>query len=239
MGKVKPDLAGAYVSKVGGVAYYIKDGVNYVRSLSKSGYKSNTPLQAGVKARFKSASQMAGQMKEIAKVGFPQRKRGLTPKNAWHSANKDCFRKTDEGIEIDFEKLQFSNGNLYPPEVTLTYDQESKTYTASYPEMPAESNCHPDDVVYVLLLDTEQLFTRLVSIGQRGEAGETASLTCGAALLWLIVLRPAQMAKWPAGHYIWIFPDWQSGDCLNEKSSARLFTSGVPEVFGTPLFLYS
>ena len=152
MGKVKPDLAGAYVSKVGGVAYYIKDGVNYV----------------------KSASQMAGQMKEIAKVGFPQRKRGLTPKNAWHSANKDCFRKTDEGIEIDFEKLQFSNGNLYPPEVTLTYDQESKTYTASYPEMPAESNCHPDDVVYVLLLDTEQLFTRLVSIGQRGEAGETA-----------------------------------------------------------------
>ena len=80
MGKVKPDLAGAYVSKVGGVAYYIKDGVNYVRSLSKSGYKSNTPLQAGVKARFKSASQMAGQMKEIAKVGFPQRKRGLTPK---------------------------------------------------------------------------------------------------------------------------------------------------------------
>ena len=174
MGKIKPDLAGAYVSKVGGVAYYIKDGVNYVRSLSKSGYKSNTPLQAGVKARFKSASQMAGQMKEIAKVGFPQRKRGLTPKNAWHSANKECFRKTDEGIEIDFEKLQFSNGSLYPPEVTLTYDQESQTYTASYPEMPAESNCHPDDVVYVLLLDTEQLFTRLVSIGQRGEAGETA-----------------------------------------------------------------
>ena len=68
MGKVKPDLAGAYVSKVGGVAYYIKDGVNYVRSLSKSGYKSNTPLQAGVKARFKSASQMAGQMKEIANI---------------------------------------------------------------------------------------------------------------------------------------------------------------------------
>ena len=110
MGKIKPDLAGAYVSKVGGVAYYIKDGVNYVRSLSKSEYKSNTPLQAEVKARFKSASQMAGQMKEIAKVGFPQRKRGITPKNAWHSANKECFRKTDEGIEIDFEKLQFSNG---------------------------------------------------------------------------------------------------------------------------------
>ena len=42
MGKIKPDLAGAYVSKVGGVAYYIKDGVNYVRSLSKSEYKSNT-----------------------------------------------------------------------------------------------------------------------------------------------------------------------------------------------------
>lgn len=161
------------MSKVGGVAYYIKDGVNYVRSLSKSEYKPILPLQAEVKARFKSASQMAGQMKEIAKVGFPQRKRGITPKNAWHSANKECFRKTDEGIEIDFEKLQFSNGSLYPPEVTLTYDQESQTYTASYPEMPAESNCHPDDVVYVLLLDTEQLFTRLVPIGQRGEAGET------------------------------------------------------------------
>ena len=43
MGKIKPDLAGAYVSKVGGVAYYIKDGVNYVRSLSKSENKSNTP----------------------------------------------------------------------------------------------------------------------------------------------------------------------------------------------------
>ena len=87
MGKVKPDLAGAYVSKVGGVAYYIKDGVNYVRSLSKSGYKSNTPLQAGVKARFKSASQMAGQMKEIAKVGFPQRKRGKVLRSILKNSN--------------------------------------------------------------------------------------------------------------------------------------------------------
>lgn len=122
-------------------------------------------MQAEVKARFKSASQMTGQMKKIAEIGFPQRKRGITPKNAWHSANKDCFRKTDEGIEVDFDKLQFSSGNLYPPEVTLTCDQESKTYTASYPERPAESNCQPDDVVYVLLWDTEQLFTRLVPIG--------------------------------------------------------------------------
>lgn len=107
MGKVKPDLAGAYVSKVGGVAYYIKDGVNYVRSLSKSEYKSNTPLQAEVKARFKSASQMAGQMKEIAKVGFPQRKRGITPKNAWHSANKECFRKQMKALRSILKNSNF------------------------------------------------------------------------------------------------------------------------------------
>ena len=76
MGKIKPDLAGAYVSKVGGVAYYIKDGVNYVRSLSKSEYKSNTPLQAEVKARFKSASQMAGQMKGNRQSGFSSAETG-------------------------------------------------------------------------------------------------------------------------------------------------------------------
>ena len=35
MGKVKPDLAGAYVSKVGGVAYYIKDGV-IINTISNS-----------------------------------------------------------------------------------------------------------------------------------------------------------------------------------------------------------
>ena len=51
MGKIKPDLAGAYVSKVGGVAYYIKDGVNYVRSLSKSEYKSNTPYSKAYKLK--------------------------------------------------------------------------------------------------------------------------------------------------------------------------------------------
>lgn len=65
------------MAKVGGVAYYIKDGVNYVGSLSRGSYKSNTPLQAGVKARFKSTSQMAGQMKGNRQGvdRFPQRKR--------------------------------------------------------------------------------------------------------------------------------------------------------------------
>ena len=45
MGKIKPDLAGAYVSKVGGVAYYIKDGVNYVRSLSRANINPILPCR--------------------------------------------------------------------------------------------------------------------------------------------------------------------------------------------------
>lgn len=172
MGKIKPDLAGAYINKVGGAAYYVRDGVNYVRSLGKGKYTSNTPLQVEVKAKFRIASQIAGQVKEVAKVGFPQRGRGITPKNAWHSANKGCFRKTDDGVEVDFENFQFSDGRLYPVTATLAYEQELRTYTVSYSEMPEESNCHPDDIVYVVLLDTGQFFTRLVAVGKRGEPGE-------------------------------------------------------------------
>lgn len=172
MGRIKPDLAGAFAKRVGGAAYYWKNGVNYVRSLSKGEYTSNTPQQAEVRAKFTSASQVAAYVKDIAKVGFPQRRRGLTAKNAWHSANKACFRKMEEGTEILFEDFQFSSGSLRPAEVTLAFDNESCVYTAANSKMPEESGCKSDDLVYLVLLDTENLFSRLVLIGKRGESGE-------------------------------------------------------------------
>lgn len=181
MGKIRPDLVGAFVNKIGGATYYLRDGVNYVRSLSKEEYTSNTPRQAEVRAKFASASQVAAHVKDIAKVGFPQRKRGLSPKNAWHSANKACFRQLEGGVEISFKDFQFSDGNLFPPEVTLNFDREEGTFTATRSEMPNESNCNPDDFVYLVLLDTDQLFSRLVPLGERGKSGE---VTFSISRLW-------------------------------------------------------
>lgn len=172
MGKIHPDLAGAYTRSVGNVVYYLKDGENFARTKSKAPYTSNTPAQQEQKGKFSDLSQLGSVMQEVAKVGLVQRKRGLSAINAFHSVNKDCFTQAEgEKASIDYENLKCSQGPLYPPVVTATLDNETSTVAFNCPAMPDATNCNAKDVVYGVLLDTENGFCHLLRLCDRGEGG--------------------------------------------------------------------
>lgn len=172
MGRIHPDLAGAYTHSVGNVVYYLKDGENFARTKSKAPYTSNTPAQQEQKEKFSDLSQLGSVMQEVAKTGFAQRRRGLSAINAFHSMNKSCFIQTEEGKKgIDYEHLKCSRGPLFPPAAAATLDSETSCVTFECPVMPDATNCNEDDVIYGVLLDTENGFCHLLRLCERGKGG--------------------------------------------------------------------
>ena len=172
MGTIQPDLAGAYKHSVGNVVYYVKNGINYARSKSKSSYTSNTPAQQLQRGKFGSINQLASVMQRVIDIGFPQRRKGWSASNAFCHFNKGGYTETDEGqVLIDFELLQCSKGSLFIPDVTATLDQENRSVAITAEAMPDDTGCNTDDRIYAVLLDTENKFCRLLEVCKRGEGG--------------------------------------------------------------------
>lgn len=175
MGKIHPDLAGAFQRSVGNVVYYLKNGENIARSKSKSPYTSKTPAQETQRGKFGDMNHLASIMQNVAKTGFPQRKRGFSAVNAFHSSNKRNYIESEDGkTVIDYEHLQCSQGPLFPPVVTATLNAESRTIAFQSEAMPGDSNCKEDDAVYAVLLDTENEFCSLTEVCKRGKGGSVS-----------------------------------------------------------------
>ena len=166
MAKIKPDATGAMLNKAGGFVYYVRNGVNYVRTLSKGEYRSNTPAQELQRAKFGTLSSLSQWFSEVAKVGLKPPK-GQTVANAWHSLNKDACLEDGVSVAVDFEALQFSKGVLFPPSVSMSMDGETKTVSVNLQAQPDESNCKTDDKVYAIVVDKEHLFSRVEELGAR------------------------------------------------------------------------
>ena len=167
MAKIKPDATGAMLNKAGGFVYYVRNGVNYVRTLSKGEYRSNTPAQELQRAKFGTLSSLSQWFSEVAKVGLKPPK-GQTVANAWYSLNKDACLEDGVSVAVDFEALQFSKGVLFPPSVSMSIDGETKTVSVNLQAQPDESNCKTDDKVYAIVVDKENLFSRIEELGARG-----------------------------------------------------------------------
>ncbi|WP_251619775.1 DUF6266 family protein [Odoribacter lunatus] len=172
MGKIYPDLAGAFARSVGNVVYYLKAGENLVRSKSKKPYKSNTPAQQEQKGKFGDLNRLGSIVVDVVNVGFPQRPLKLSAVNMFFKVNKDCFKHTEgEQAVIDYERLVYSNGSLFPPQVKATLDATDRVIELSGTAMPELSRCRPDDIVYGVLMDTTNGFCQLVEICKREDGG--------------------------------------------------------------------
>lgn len=168
MGRIYPDLAGAFSRSVGNVVYYLKDGENFARAKSKTPYTSNTPAQQKQKDKFSDLSRLGSIMQEVSAVGFPLRPRRLSPINMFHRMNKNCFVQADgEQVAIDYEHLKCSAGPLFPPQVKATLNAEQNSIEFVCKAMPETTNCKPGDTIYGVLLDTENGFCHLLKLGER------------------------------------------------------------------------
>ena len=108
-------------------------------------------------------------------IGFPQRKRGLLARNAFHHLNKDICTVEGDIITVDYEHLLCANGQLVVPDVTVSYQTANSKLAFVQTAMEEEVNCNADDLVYGVLLEKEKGFCRLVQLRVRGEGGSTSA----------------------------------------------------------------
>ncbi len=175
MGQIFPDLAGGYLGSVGGATYYFLNSNNIVRKKGIPGKVSNSPEAVNQRLKFAMLIMLSSVLQSAIRLGFPQRKKGWSVANAFHSLNKDiCTVEAKNVVTVDYERLLCASGSLIIPEVTVSYTAETQKFLFEQTEIEEEVDCNADDMVYAVMLESVLGFCRVVQLRERGESGSTS-----------------------------------------------------------------
>ncbi|MDE7074717.1 MAG: hypothetical protein K2O69_06700, partial [Odoribacter sp.] len=170
MGKIFPDVAGAFTNALGGTVYYVRNGENLVRRKGKCNEKKFTDLQKLQQSKFSILNRLGNRLKEVADVGFPQRKPTQSGANMFVRANKDICRVTEDGeVAVDLGRMLCAQGRLAVP--ALSVAQEGRELAFTLAPCEPERYALPDDRVMVLVFEPECERFRFGEIGVRGKPG--------------------------------------------------------------------
>lgn len=173
MGKIYPDLVGAFTNAVGGTVYYVRCGQNVARRKGVR-RKNRTFLQEQQQECFGALARLGALLKEVISMGFVQRKQGVFDTNVFIQRNKDICRVGEEGrIAVNYEKLVCSEGDLREPEVTVMQGEGEHDLTFICEEMEVDKDALPDDRIMGVMFDTVNGFCRCVELCERREGGAT------------------------------------------------------------------
>lgn len=174
MGKIYPDLAGAFRGSVGKVSYYLRADENIARRKGEERKASDSPAAVEQRKKFGTIVKISSVMLAPIKLGFPQHDRRLSETNVFHKLNKDICTVEGDIVTVDYEHLLCANGPLVVPEVKANYNTGTNKFIFENNAMEQEVNCNTDDLVYAVLLDNEQWFCRVMQLRNRGESGSTS-----------------------------------------------------------------
>ncbi|MCB6971341.1 MULTISPECIES: DUF6266 family protein [Butyricimonas] len=175
MAKVYLDYLGALIGSVGKVSYYMRYSDNIARRKGEERKVSNAPALVEQRQKFGMLAHLSTVLQPAIELGFPQRKRGQSARNAFHQLNKDVCTVEGEMVVVDYENLLCSNGSLVPPDVTVSFDAVAGKFSFVQEQMEEEEmGCNADDAVRAVLLECEKGFCRLVRLRKRGEGGSTS-----------------------------------------------------------------
>lgn len=88
MGKIHPDLAGAFTRTIGGTVYYMRYGENLARRKGVQGENRQfSDAQVLQQSKFGLLNTVGCSMRDVVEVGFPQRKRTQSGVNAFVQEN--------------------------------------------------------------------------------------------------------------------------------------------------------
>ena len=175
MAKIFVDMLGAIIGSVGKVSYYMRYSDNIARRKGAERKSSDSPAAVEQRKRFGMLVELTQNLQPAIVIGFPQRKRGLLARNAFHHLNKDICTVEGDIITVDYEHLLCANGQLVVPDVTVSYQTANSKLAFVQTAMEEEVNCNADDLVYGVLLEKEKGFCRLVQLRVRGEGGSTSA----------------------------------------------------------------
>lgn len=136
---------------------------------------TNTPKQSKQRALMKCKGKLSSSMLVAIRNGFLHRKRLHTAANAFVQINDEAVtaEATEKPLEwtvtTDFTKIICASGNLTLPNITATYDAETKNIVFNVLAPYAGSLMQPDDMVYVAIYETKKNLCLCPELGPRSE----------------------------------------------------------------------
>lgn len=175
MAKFNSYLLGKMRNSVGNVTtcYVNKQNIAKAKIFARKDVK--TPEILTQRAKMKTLSAIVRRTLPVIRKGFVGVGNGSTS-NAFTSVNMAAIQVDENyAATIDYGILLLASGMLYPPKVTVEYDEATKKYMFAQEMQESEDGFSlPDDKVYAVLLEETLNCTKLVSLRDRGESGSTS-----------------------------------------------------------------
>ncbi len=178
MGKIHPDLAGAFTRTIGGTVYYMRYGENLARRKGVQGENRQfSDAQVLQQSKFGLLNTVGCSMRDVVEVGFPQRKRTQSGVNAFVQENQRVCRELGGGdVSLNYEEMLCAKGSLHPPFVQVSRDANGIVFT-NRPMAERTASMQGNDRVMVVAFDPVDGFCRSLELCKRGdEAMETVTL---------------------------------------------------------------
>lgn len=174
MARISSDPIANYRGRIGKISYYIRECENMARKSSSAGKISDSPAAVAQRTKFGRLIKLSRELAPAITLGFPQRKRGQSPANAFMSLNKEICTLEDDTLTVDYEQLQCAQGSLTEPDITATYNTSTSKITFENTAMEDLAYCNADDKTYGVLVNTQGGGCRVIPLGERGESGSTS-----------------------------------------------------------------
>lgn len=175
MAKFNSYLLGKVKKSVGNVTMCYTNKQNIAKAKIFSRRDNPTPEMLDQRARMKVLVQLSRRLIPVIRKGFVGMGNGTTS-NAFIKANQAAVKVDEKHMaDIVFEQVKIAAGLLYPPKVTVKYDEENKAYSfVQKMEEEEEGYALADDKLYAVLLETVLNRAKIVPLRDRGENGETS-----------------------------------------------------------------
>ena len=153
MARISSDPIANYRGRIGKISYYIRECENMARKSSSTGKISDSPAAVAQRTKFGRLIKLSRELAPAITLGFPQRKRGQSPANAFMSLNKEICTLEDDTLTVDYEQLQCAQGSLTEPDITATYNTSTSKITFENTAMEDLAYCNADDKTYGVLVN--------------------------------------------------------------------------------------
>lgn len=167
-------LLGKVRKSVGNITLYYTRKKNIVRA-KVFGRKDNPSLIVlEQRAKVRLLGQIGRRLLAVIRRGFVGVGNGTTS-NAFVSINMQKVTvDADMKATLDFTQLKVASGILFTPQVRVEYDAETSNYVFDQAGQENEEGfASSDDKVYGVLVESELLRVRLITLKARGESGTT------------------------------------------------------------------
>lgn len=165
-------LLGKARKSVGNVTLAYVEKKNIARAKVFSRRDNATPPVLTQRAKMRLLGAMSRRLLPIIRVGFVGVGKGTTS-NAFVAQNMGAV-SVDESYAatMDYDRMRVASGILYPPAVTVTFDDAGGTFSFSQAaKEETDGYALADDQVYAVLYEMELNRAKLFSLVARGTGG--------------------------------------------------------------------